>query len=63
MVTDGLTVLLPVHNSLLFESLPTQRMNQGKKAPIKIGSTRAHELSAHVAREKASIGKDPYLDA
>ena len=31
-----------------------------KKPKTKIGSTRAHELSAHMNRERASLDRDPY---
>lgn len=31
-----------------------------KKPKTKIGSTRAHELSAHMNRERASVDRDPY---
>jgi hypothetical protein len=34
-----------------------------KKPKMRIGSTRAHELSANVNRERASIDRDPYAVA
>ena len=35
-------------------------MNQGKKPRPQIGTTRAHEFSSQIARERASMDNDPY---